>query len=489
MKNFFTLKLVVFLFVCSGFLPLFPADTDAALAKQVSFIKTLNYRLDISIDYKKELITGNCRMTISNSGDASIHKVPLLLYRLMTVERIKTAEGKELAYSQRVTQFVDWRKYQANFIVVTLPAPLNKGERTLLDIDYSGHLLGYSETGMMYVKDRVDENFTIIRPDCRAYPSVGYTSWKVNRKAGMQTYDYEIHVTAPESKVVANGGQLLDKKIKDGKATYSYKNIKPAWRIDIAVAEYKIVTGPGGGLKIFCFPRHEQGARKVMIAMEKAVVLYTKWFGPLKGAKNFSVLELPSGYGSQADVTSILQVEEAFSDKGEMRQFYHELSHLWNVKMLDPFPCRFESEGLAMFLQYLVEEKLDQAPGAVQKAFQRYSKGYAEKFKKKPGYLDIAMIDHGKKQVTGLSYSKGLLFFTILHKLVGEEAFLSIIKDFYQKYEKGATTQQFADHLNAYEKTDLSRFAADWIIGTQSNKDLLNRLSLEDYVKKYRGKR
>lgn len=483
MKKFF---LIIFLIITVW--PVHPATIapEAPLADSLAAIKTIYYGLDLSIDYDRKHITGTCRISLKNNGDSALKQVPLLLYRMMSVDGIKTSAGAAAGFKQQVVSFIDWPQYQANSIIVTLPEALNKNQSITLVIDYNGYLAGYSETGMLYVKDNVDEAFTIIRPDCLAYPKVGCTSWKANRKTGLQTFDYDIHVTVPQSKVVANGGHLTGKTVKDGKVTYSYKNIKPAWRIDIAAADYQIVrAGTNNQLKVFCFPDHQEGARKIMAAMEKANALFTGWFGPLNGSDEFSVIELPSGYGSQTDVTAILQVEEAFADDAEMKQFYHEVSHLWNVTMLDPLPCRFESEGLAMFLQHLAQEKLEGKQGAVQAAFTKTVQYLAADYKKHPERIDIAMIDHGKKGITGLSYSKGMLFFTILYRLLGEQSFMDIIKDFYRVYAKGATTQQFVDHLNAYKKLDLSPFTADWITGTQSSRDLLNQPSLNTLVSKY----
>jgi aminopeptidase N len=458
----------------------------ASLAEQTPFIETLDYKLDVSIDYKQETIAADCRMTISNSGETPVHEVPILLYRLLNVESVKNAAGEPMVFSQQVRQFEDWEKFQVNFIVVNLPKPLLKDENTTLDIRYGGHLLGYSETGMLYVKDKIDKAFTILRPDCKAFPQVGYLSWKVNRKGGFNAYDYVLNVTVPEGLVVANGGELVGKKQDNGKVTYTYKNIKPAWRIDIAVSDYKILKSKSGKLKIFHFPRHQEGADDVMQAMEKTMVIFKGWFGPLKEMKSFSVIEIPGGFGSQADVTSVLQTADAFETKGEHYQLYHELSHLWNVEMLDPLPCRFESEGLASFLQYLVQEKLENKQGAVEKAFTRYRKSYVETCKKNSEYLDIPMIDHGKKGTTNLSYTKGMLFFALLHEMVGEQEFFDLIKGFYREYRSGATTVQFADYLKKHSSMPLSRLVQDWIYGTQSSQLVLKHDSLAKMLKEYK---
>jgi len=468
------------LFFC-GILPV----SAVTLAEQVPTIKTLDYKLDLVVDYEKEMLSGDCTITVSNSGESPLSEVPFLLYRLMDVESVTGENGEPVKFSQTVTRFIDEGIMQVNYITVSLKQPLLKGERKTLNLKYGGYLAGYTET-MGYVKDRIDKKYTVIRSDCIAYPEVGYPSWKVNKAMGFQKFNYLINVTIPDSLVAANGGELVGKSAKDGFVTYSYKNIKPAWRIDIAIADYRIVTDKTGGLKVFCFPPHEQGARDILEVMAKTMKLYYEWFGPLKGFKDFSVIEIPDGYGSQADVTTILQEEDVFQSKKEHYQFYHELSHLWNPTPLDPIPCRFESEGLATFMGYFLAERLDNKKDALAKGFTDVKGRYRERCRENPEYPDIPMIDFGAKGITDLSYLKGMLFFNILYELVGEDAFFDILKGFYRKYEgRGATTANFVDYLNNYSKKDLSRFTGEWVYGTQSTRDLMNDLSLKEIVNKY----
>jgi len=460
--------------------------TSKTMVDQVVNIKTLDYRMDIRIDYQNQVLSGDCLMTVSNENPEPLAKLPLLLYRLLEVSSITDERGNPLDYSSRVTIFSDWKQFQVNYVVVQLPQPLKKGERTSVRIKYSGHLLGYSETGMRYVQDSIDDTFTIIRPDCMAYPTVGYPSWKVNRMRGTQRFDYVVNVTVPDGMVVANGGELMNKVSQKGFTTYSYKNLKPAWRIDVAVAKYRMVKDETGKITVFCFPGHEKGAKEILDTMDKAIGLYSQWFGPLKEFKGFSVIEIPGGFGSQTDVSCILQTADAFEGKDQHYQFYHELSHLWNVGMRDPLPCRVESEGMAMFLQYLLQEKLEHKKDAVKDNFQRIKAKLVGQCQKNPLYRDTPIIDYGKKGMTGLSYSKGMLFFTLLHRLVGEETFFALIKSFYDAYPSGATTQEFIGHLNRFPGKDLTRFTHDWLETTQSSSDLLQGLTLEELVQKYR---
>lgn len=453
--------------------------------KQV--IKTLEYKLNIRIDYEKEKIVGECRLTFVNGSREPLGKVPLVLYRLMKITAIKDENGSPLPYDQRILAFEDWDKYQANIIDVALKIPLPAGEKTTIDILYEGYLAGLTETGMRYVKDSINKDFTIIRPDCLAYPMIGYPSWTETRALGMQAFDYEVSVTVPDSLVVANGGRARGAVTKDGLSTYSYRNILPAWRIDLAVAKYGVIEDRENGFKVFHFPQDLEGAKRVLQALRESTALFSGWFGPAQGAAVFSVIEIPEGFGSQADVTSALQTRDAFRDPDQLVQLYHEVSHRWNVRSLDPQPPRFESEGLAMFLQNLAREKLEKQPGSVAKGAERLRDYFRREYKADIKARTTPMIDYGKENLTDVSYSKGMLFFDILYKMAGEDAFLKAVGGFYQAYkDRGATAGEFLTYLQKTLPFPLDVFFKDWVYGTASSDDLLGPQSLDEIARKYK---
>ena len=316
-------------------------------AKSLS-LKVVNYDLDVHLDYTSKRLTATCILTVKNQTSATVQTIPLLLYRLMKISAIKDEKGSPLTYTQRVLQFEDWETYQANYIEVTPARKLIKNDSCKLTIKYEGYLFGYTETGNLYVRDNIDAQFTILRPDCLAFPELGYPNQNVNRAAGFSpSFNYEVTVHVPDSLVVVNGGILINKKSKNGFTAYTYRNSKLAWRIDFAISKYKIMETPF--LKIYYLEKDEVGAKTVFRYVQRTMELYSKWWGDLEGNTGFSIIEIPGGYGSQADESCILQTADVFNDSTQMRQLYHEISHLWNVSSNDKYNSRW-NEGLATFI-------------------------------------------------------------------------------------------------------------------------------------------
>ena len=122
------------------------------------------------VDFKEERIDGSARITLRNSGPSPADAASLLLYRLVSVKSVRDEAGTAIPFRQTVVAFEDEPRKQVNHVVVPFP-------------NYGGHLAGYVETGSLYIQDRVDDAFTIVREDAEAYPNVRVPSSRVNRAA------------------------------------------------------------------------------------------------------------------------------------------------------------------------------------------------------------------------------------------------------------------------------------------------------------------
>ena len=385
---------------------------QASPSAERHLLQPTRYELDLRVDFKEERISGSAQITLKNTGASPAHEVSFLLYRLMTVTAVRGAGGEAIPFRQAIVAFEDEPKRQTNHVLVPFAPPLRPGMSAIVKIEYGGYLAGYIETGSLYIQDRVDEAFTIIREDADAYPTVRVPSSASNRVAGLPEFEYLARISVPESHVVANGGALVERTVRDGRATYVYRNIKPAWRMDFAIARFGTLEGPG--LRVFHLPEDRAGAERVLKAAGASMVLYNEWFGPLHDAPAFTVIEIPDGWGSQADVTSILQAAAAFRDPARLHEVYHEISHLWNVSSLDRPFCRW-NEGLASFLEDLTQERLDSAP-LLDKRAERMARWLLERAGSEPGLKSVPMIDYGQEGMTRYAYSTGMLMFYGLYR-------------------------------------------------------------------------
>ncbi len=462
------------------------ARPEETAARPATAVRPVRYDLDFKLNFADSRIACSGRLTVRNSGDTAAPVVPLLFYRLLKVTSLRDASsGAEVPRTQAIVGFEDWEELQVNFVEVRPAAPLAPGASLALDIAYEGMIAGYTEA-MGYVRDRVDPEFTMLRAETYAYPQVGVPSWKANRSMGLPPFDYALRITVPKTHAAVNLGRAAGRRETGAGSVYEFANIKPAWRMDLAVAPYETLEDAPRGLKVHHFPKDRDGAKRVLSGLSDVMALLAGWFGPLPGAPAFTVIEVPEGYGSQSDVSGILLTRDAFNDPARMPDLYHEISHFWNADSRDPLPPRYETEGLAMFLQALVSEARDKSAGAIAATAERCRKSFRRDCAAHPEHAKVAMADYGKADITDLSYTKGMIFFTLLHRAMGQRDFLETMGAFARRYrESGASAAEFERFVKTSSKVPLDAIFADWVDGAASSELLLGPRSLEEIFAVY----
>lgn len=446
------------------------ATLIASLQSQSAPIETtvvfqpIRYNLEIKVDIPNQELVGRARITVANATQRPVRGGEFLLYRLLRVSGVSDAVGKPLSFTQPVVEFVDQTTLQVRQLNVALRTPLAPGQSTVVVVDYRGALRGYSETGMLYVRDHIDTAYTLLRMDAFAYPIPGVPSHLANRRAGLPTYDYDARITVPEGFTVANGGQLIGTATNGGWTTFEYRNLKPAWRMDFAVARFGIKQG--GAVRVFYLPDDSVGGARLFDVMSRTLETYTRWFGPLSASPQFSLIEIPDGWGSQADVTSILQAAAAFRNPKRQYELYHELSHLWNVSETNRPPVRW-NEGLATFLEDVTTDSLERRVTTDSSA-DRLAAWLTNRVKQNARLSKVPMVDYGQAQMTDYSYSVGALMFYTLYRLMGHQAFTKLIATTYQRYKTTSlSNDDFVRLANELSRVPLDAVFRDWLYSTR----------------------
>ncbi|MBI4885851.1 MAG: hypothetical protein HY824_02050 [Acidobacteria bacterium] len=433
-------------------------------------LRPTRYDLNVQLDLERQRMEATVRLRLRNDNQVPVRTASLLLYRLLDVRSVRDPSGAPRAFGQRVAAFEDFAKLQANHVVVPLTPALAPGEEVTLDLQYGGHVLGYAETGMLYIRDRIDTTYAMLRMDTFAYPQPGYPSDAVNSRRGLPVYDYTATITVPATHTVANGGALVERRADGTTVSYVYRSVKPSWRMDFAVARFKILRD--GDLTVFHLPADSTGATRILGAMTRTLALYTRWFGPLRGKAPFAVIEIPDGWGSQADVTSILQAAAAFQDARRESELYHEISHLWNAANAEAPAPRWE-EGLATFLEDVTADSLSGTVSTDSSAM-RVARWLAGRVPRDSALRTVPPADYGKRAMTGHSYWVGSLMFYGLYRLVGHDVFRRIIGEYYRRHEAGGgSSADFVQVAKEVSATDLTAFFDEWLFSTRWNARVL----------------
>lgn len=441
-------------------------------------------RLDLAIDHAGERLSGSITYDLENWTTKPASEISFLVNRLMDASAVHDGQGTALRFRQGVVRFRDMPMRQVTQVRVTLPRPVPGGGKTTIRVDYAGNLVGYTEVGWRYVRDRIDTAFTIIREDALAFPVIGGLSDDANRKRPGGEFTYDASIRVPARYLVATGGALTRTPHDDGTVSWRYVSGGPSPFLNVSVAPFDTLVE--GGVHLFHFRADSLGARRTLANAQSAIRLLTQWFGPQRTTLNLTIAEIPDGWGSQASlVGGIIQTASAFRDPARSGELYHELSHLWNARDTDTPSPRW-NEGLASFLEGLLREKVDGWSGRL--AAETRTLAWLQKRAAADSLLRIVpMIDYGRRAVTDYSYSVGELMFATLYDLVGEQQFNRIVGGYYQQFANGGSTRDFIAFARQSSSRNLDAFFADWILTPRWVAEVSRASSIGDLASHYRG--
>jgi hypothetical protein len=427
--------------------------------------------LELDLDYDDGSLDGAASYVLQNASDGAVAEISFNLGRLMTVQAVRDRNGTDLPFAQDIAVFTDSPRRQVNHVVVSLPTPLGPGAEITLRLEYGGYVVGYTETGSVYIQDRVawnavasyvqDGTFSILRTDAYAWPVPGTLTMRVNRVAPRPDFDYRAEITVPEPYVVASGGSLVERTTRDRRTTFVYESVAPVPFLNLPIAEY--VVRSGGGVRVYHFPADSNGGRRVLERAKAALDLLARWFGPLGATPELAVMEIPEMWGSQASLTGgIIQTADAFGETGSLTPLYHELTHLWNARDVDQPSARW-TEGLATFLQMRMAEELDGYEGMAEDV-QRIAERLVASASRTPDVSSVPFRQYGAAGLTDLSYRVGCLMFHALYTALGSDAFDAVIRDYYQAHkDSGWTFDGLLEAFQAHSSIDLDGFFQTWV--------------------------
>ena len=447
--------------------------------------KVTHYSLKLRVFPKERRVSVAAQLSLSNNTGEPQSEIPLLLYRLLEVQSVADEKDQPLRFSQSVLGLSDEKNLQANVIKIQLATPLLPHSSLRLNVNYDGAIFGYPEV-MAYVRDTINEPFSLIRPDAFAYPMLALPTNKSVSSAYDSSFTYDLETTVPTGYTVACGGTLTATNRGVDTITFAHKSKIPTWRIDMAIAKFKILADEERKLSIYVLPEDEPGGRNLLNGMKNVIAFYSRMFGPVKNYQGYTAIEIPDGWGSQAGNYYILQSAAAFKDPDRISEMYHEVAHTWNVKGKPGVKrCRYFDEAFASYFESLAIREFNGEPAFLAET-ERSRELFARWAKYDKRNYDTPIADYWKEELGRLSYTKGAWSLYVLHQLVGEEKFRAIIREFLQAFsESGADFEDFRKTAERVSGKNLGKYSDEWFYGTESSRLLVEKVPIEEIVRRY----
>ncbi len=456
------------------------ADTLASELPSVS-----HYSLRLHLFPSEQRFDAQAQMTLINQTNQSVSEIPFLLYRLVDVETITDGTGSPIKFSQSIQKFKEVPTWQVNVIRVELPNSLLPSNSTTILMKYGGSIHGYPEV-IPYVKDKIDEQYSLFRPEAFAYPMLSLPSFPVLMTCYQSKFTFDIQASVPSGFTIASSGRLLNSATDGGVVSFTYESKVAVSRMVIAAAKFKTLTDDNYNLSVYYLPEDQDGANIVLQEMKKAIDLYSSSFGRPKSFKGCTVIEIPEGWGSQAEHDgTIFQSASAFKARN-ISEIYHEIAHTWNVQAKPQVHrCRWFDEAFAMYFEALA---IRQFKG--DSTFQKHMDGLRERWlqrtaKDRRGF-DTPIAQYSTEELGQLSYTKGAWSLYVLHQRLGDEAFKQTIHSFLTEFaDRPADFKDFQFVAERVTRTNLGKFFSEWIYGIESSQLLADKVSVTEIAKRY----
>jgi hypothetical protein len=443
------------------------------------------YGLNIRFLLGEQQIDAVTSLSIRNVSASPCDSIPFLLYRLLSVRRITDHEGRPLAFTQTVSQLGDQPSFQVREVVLHLSPPLQPGDSASITMTYSGFVFGYPEV-MAYVNDRVDETYSLLRPDAVSYPVIARATFADLMAAYENRFSYQISATVPKGYTAACGGRASGRRDSAGTTTFDFTSQTPTWRIDLAVAQFSTLRNPEVDILVYCLPFDSTGARHILEASARAVNLYMRMFGRPAHYQGYTIIEIPEGWGSQAGDFYFLQTAAAFKDSSRIGEVYHEIGHSWNAAAsADIQRCRYFDEAFASFFEPLAIRAFNG-----ERAFSDHMEKVRENFNRRARQdqqvFDTPIADYGRKELGSLSYTKGAWSLYVLYTLVGAKDFEAIIHSLLTVFHgRTVTFRDFQSLCERVSHRNLTRFFNEWMYGIESSRLMLDHVPVSDIARRY----
>ncbi|MEZ4417748.1 MAG: hypothetical protein R3E10_18470 [Gemmatimonadota bacterium] len=408
--------------------------------------------LEATPDFESGRLEASATLTLRLEEPTPSTRVPLDVNRWLRVRQVRDEQGRELSFLQEVTGLPEFEKLQLNRIEVSLPTPLPPGGTIRLSVDYEGWIAPYTETGMLYVRDHVDEEFTVLRADAWAFPLPP-------GRGG--AFTFQTRVWVPPTWVVATGGRPTGTQQEGPRVRWDSESLGPAPFLLVTIARYHVEERES--VRVYAFPADTAGARHLSDRVEAAMATLRAWYGPLPSRQTLSIMEIPDGWGSQASLTGgIVQTAAAFRDTSRLVEVYHELTHLWNATDAESPSPRW-NEGFATYQQYRMAAELDGMDLAA--ARESLLERLRQTVQGTPSLRETPFRDYGSARLTDASYRVGGVMFALLHAHLGSDAFDAAYRRLWSEHATTAVTVE--DLQGAFQDADphgdLGPFLREWI--------------------------
>ncbi len=364
------------------------------------------------------------------------------------------------------------RGHQLNFnrdsnqVIVNLANYLTENQLDSVSVYYHG-IPAETGYGSFTKSTHGNESVPIIWTLSEPYGAMDW--WPCKQSLNDKIDSIDIIVSSPEDYRTASNGILVSEKVESGKRIMHWKHRFPiaTYLVAISVTNYVnysdfVELEDGRKIEIlnYVYPESENDAKNITTQSIKIMELYNELVGEYPFASEKYGHAQFGWHGGMEHQTM------SFMGYFSFGLIAHEMAHQWfgDYITLGSWQDIWLNEGFATYLTGLTYENIDTYWWPL------WKKARVDQITSEPGgsvYVsdttDISRIFSSR-----LSYSKGAYLLHMLRWIIGDEAFFSAIRSYFEDPEVAngfARTSQLIKHFETAGDTTLTEFFNDWFYG------------------------
>jgi hypothetical protein len=288
---------------------------------------------------------------------------------------------------------------------------------------------------------------------------------------------YTVDISAPANVKVAATGSEVSATPVDAKTIRHHYLSGPARDFFIIMSpnfQKAEQTVDGTTVNSYYIPSHEDGGMAALRVAAASLKIYNQHFGAYP-FREFDIAEAPMRYAAGVEYPGIVIIGDFLYDQPNQANFVvavaHEVAHQWwyNVVGNDVFAEPWLDESLTSYTSSMYYEfgpgGTSAAQGLISYWEDRYQK-VVQAGKDDAVNQSLAHFEslNDPTVYSYVVYSKGALFFHALRQEIGDQAYFSALRNYYQDYQFGIASG--SDLLKLFEQAagrPLGDFYRKWL--------------------------
>jgi hypothetical protein len=344
-----------------------------------------------------------------------------------------------------------------SILAVALPAPLQPGGQTQLELNFSGDVpvdFGGNTTPAGYGIYNYSNSIMALAnwyPILSVYDSQGWHLDPVS-DIGDSVYSdtafYSVDISAPTDVKVAATGSEISSSVVDAKTTRHHYLSGPARDFFIIMSpnfQKAEQTIDGTRVNSYYIPSHEDGGMAALRVAAASLKIYNQHFGQYP-FREFDIAEAPMRYAAGVEYPGIVIIGDFLYDQPNQANFVvtvaHEVAHQWwyNVVGNDVFAEPWLDEALTSYTSSMYYEFGTGGSAAAQGLIAYWEDRYQKVVQAGKDDAVNESLSHFESLndptvYSYVVYSKGALFFHALRQEIGDQAFFTALRNYYQEYQ------------------------------------------------------